>query len=332
MLFFWTFLVSVLYAQAHFTDTPGKYEELTTLGVDRIDYIPRKYFKAAYMIGNDPMTTYVMAHFDIQSSRPTINLDNFKHIVSLDCSTETVTVIFDKSRYAEKAVKKWGKCEDLAVYIGHEHECLGVRQVYTATVKSLKAYGLKLVLETQAVSAGEVVESYELNFAHGAQYSPNMPGSKLQKRSIGSFFSNIGNKIKDGFVTVGEKIKDAAVTVGNKIKDAVSSDWSRTGKIPFDINYDPEKHEVKKPRINMIDTSKVKLDCVNCYTNGSTVIELHIKATLLIVTEYTLAIDGELHANMDFDLTIKATEDNFAFRLNMFAIPLSPFTIPGVFK
>jgi hypothetical protein len=87
----------------------------------------------------------------------------------------------------------------------------------------------------------------------------------------------------------------------------------------------------------MIDKTGIKLDCINCYSNGSTAIEFYIKVENSLVKDYTLALDGEIHANMDFDLNLDLDamlidEDPIVFRKNMFAIPLSPYEIPGLFK
>jgi hypothetical protein len=330
MLYF--LLLSLVYTQAQFTDSLSDHQELTTLGVTREDYEPNKRFKAAYMVGKDPATTNVMAHFDITTKRRTINLDNFRQIIDIDCSTDDIRLTFDHPRRSKKAMERWSRVDDLTFYIGHEHNCLGVHKVYTASVDRIQRQGLVLIVHTTPCNAEDVIDTYELNFAHGAKSSSRMPESKLQKRGIRSFFRNIGQKIKDGFHTTVDKVVQVAQVVKEKVVEVVKTDWHKTGVIPFDINYDKNTKTIKKPLIQLLNTARAKLDCINCYTTGSTVIELHIKATLSVVTEYTLAIDGDIHANMDFDLTIKAMRDKFAFRANVFSIPLSPFTIPGVFK
>ena len=147
-----------------------------------------------------------------------------------------------------------------------------------------------------------------------------------------------GGTVINNVKVVGETFVNNVKVVGEKVleevKNAVVFESSTHGVIPFDINYDSATGGAKNKRMTWLDIDRGKLDCVNCYTNGSTVIELHIKATLGFVTVYTLTINGELHANMDFDLTIKHNNnaDKFVFRKNVFSVPLSPFTIPGIFK
>ncbi|KAJ3300899.1 hypothetical protein HDV03_001679 [Kappamyces sp. JEL0829] len=157
--------------------------------------------------------------------------------------------------------------------------------------------------------------------AHGV----GADGSRLRKRG---FWGNLWNGIKE----VGTTVVDGVVQVAHTIADAVHSDWDKTGVIPFNINYDPASQTVKKPLVPILDISQIKLDCINCHTKGQTTIELHLKATLMVVTEYTLTIDGDLYSNLDFDMTIKEQDNNFLKRKNLFSLPLSPFSVPGVFN
>ena len=55
-----------------------------------------------------------MAHFEYKTKVPTVNLDNFKQITAIDCSTNSIVLSFVDSDEASEAETTWALSNNLA--------------------------------------------------------------------------------------------------------------------------------------------------------------------------------------------------------------------------
>lgn len=155
-------------------NTPKSYSIMSTIPSDRTKWA-FSYWKpqkrsivnyAATVKVSDDSHQIVHAKFDIDSPHPTINLDNFKEIASVDCRASTVQLSFYRQKDAKEATKIWAKFgPELHILLGHEHRCLGVFEIFVASVTRVQQIGEYLFLQTVQKPVSSVFQDYTIDIA-----------------------------------------------------------------------------------------------------------------------------------------------------------------------
>jgi hypothetical protein len=258
--------------------------------VPRSDYIPKKTVKCAYQHMVPNTHKLITAEIKIDTKRPTINLDNFVQIKTVDCLNDLLKLRFDNSESAQKAYESWSVTKNLIVMLGHQHRCKDLPLVSTLEVeKIMKPEGIVMFIDTVEVDAKDIMTEYELDITE-------------------------------------------VVTPAFAKRNGLTRNHSKTLNIPFNINFNRVSQKPVFSRIPLRTRTNTEISCIDCYTDGDISIAFHIKATLLEIREYRVRISGDIKLNMDLEFMIGRFMSFFSPPINLWKIPLTPITVPGVFN
>lgn len=122
----------------------------------------------------------------------------------------------------------------------------------------------------------------------------------LNVSNMAQTFLGMGHRLKMAATKVPLKsvIKDYEVEI---VKSEEKSKTSHTYIFPLSANY--ENGMAKNPRMDILTTSDIDVDCINCYTVGSADLHLRFRGSFFGIQSYGLKIDGSVKANLDFIAT-----------------------------
>ncbi|KAJ3255456.1 hypothetical protein HK103_006273 [Boothiomyces macroporosus] len=278
---------------------------LDTIPVPRTDYTAHTTIKAAYKLpaASDHVA---VAGMNIETTRPTVNLANFPHIVGVSCLPDEIQVKFDDDAHIQEAFNEWSNTADLALFLSHETQCHGTNGVSTYHVSKLSVHGLTLNIDFLPLDINTLMQNYTLEVIQ----SKNNTGT-LTKR-------NFWDTIAAPFKKIGDSIKDALT-------------WSKDAGFSkeYDLNYNPATQTAVQQRIQFLSNQFAEVDCVNCFGMGSAGIHATVKGIFLKIESYELDLFGEVKTNLDMDMTIKS--GHFEYRRNLFGYQFTAVGVPGLF-
>ncbi|KAJ3362487.1 hypothetical protein HDU91_003389, partial [Kappamyces sp. JEL0680] len=111
----------------------------------------------------DVTNRLLSAEVNINTKQPALNLDNFKDIADIDCSSNQIQVTFHSAEFVDVAVKEWGATPNLALFFPHSRACGGLVKAQAFSVSSMTAAGNKLVIASAPMNIDDVIEDYEMN-------------------------------------------------------------------------------------------------------------------------------------------------------------------------
>ncbi|KAJ3320100.1 hypothetical protein HDV06_005665 [Boothiomyces sp. JEL0866] len=279
---------------------------LDTIPVPRTDYTAHNTINAAYRL---PATTdhVAVAGMTIDTTRPTVNLANFPHIIGVACLPNEIQVKFDDDSHIKEAFNEWSNTANLAIFLSHETQCHGTNSVTTYHVSKLSIQGLILNIDFQPLDIGTVMQNFTLEVIQ----SKNNTGT-LSKR-------NFWDTIAAPFKKIGDGIKNALT-------------WSKDAGFSkeYDLNYNPATQTAVQQRIQLLSNQFAEVDCVNCFGMGSAGIHATVKGIFLKIESYELDLFGEIKTNLDMDMTIKS--GHFEYRRNLFGYQFTAVGVPGLFS
>lgn len=269
---------------------------MATMPVIRDSFEPRTLVKSAYQYITSS-NNVVAANFKWDARRPTLILDNFKQINEIECSGNSVTITFDTVDSASMAFRAWSQVHDLAIVLGHEHECQGIKNVSTLSVNKISSpEENRLVLDTTGMSYSELMGGYEL------EITKRTPEQHQFFRTRKSTFKSKEYKIDYNYDRYTQKVKEPVLLIPN-VSVGIGRDYVSTyGK------------------------------CTNCFMTGTAHLELYIKSKMGVIKQYKLVIDGEVKANMDMNIDIRATHKSKLINNPIAEVPLTPIYVPGVLQ
>ncbi|KAJ3327745.1 hypothetical protein HDU91_004326, partial [Kappamyces sp. JEL0680] len=124
---------------------------------------------------------------------------------------------------------------------------------------------------------------------------------------------------------------ELTITQGTAPSAVAAKETSASGSYKFDFNYNPTSASVIFSDLG-IKTPLGSVNCHNCYTRGSTGLEFKLRSKWLVVLDYSLKINGEMFTNMDLQIHVPTTKQQYVFYDRLGAIGLSPLHVPKVFN
>ncbi|KAI9218630.1 hypothetical protein BC828DRAFT_407421 [Blastocladiella britannica] len=276
---------------------------MNSVPVVRTTYEPRTNVKAAYsadyaasenVFGRPAL---MVANAEFGTKVPTINLANFVQIRAVACTADRITAEFDSADSAGKAAAAWGATKDLAMLIPREIKCNGKDEVAARTVTAVArgSSPSQLVFTAAAAAHNDVIDTFDVKVN---QYDlPTANGNGTTTLTKRSFFK-----------------------------------WDKSAAKTFDlgVNFDASTRRARKDPIPLLKTPWAAADCVNCFVGGEATLSLRVTGTMLIVKTYEVALQGDIQGNLDILLTAFQTARTDLINVNLFVLPLNPFSIPGI--
>lgn len=138
---------------------------LLSVPVTRSSWEPRYTVKTAYaQIHRNNTRSYLMkANMSLNTTRPTVRLDNYRQISSISCASDSEMLLqFDSPANAKLAFKAWSHVQDLVFLFGHEHGCNDDESGH-ALIDSLTLNKNKINVMLELVDFDEVVNDWTLS-------------------------------------------------------------------------------------------------------------------------------------------------------------------------
>ncbi|KNE59120.1 hypothetical protein AMAG_03458 [Allomyces macrogynus ATCC 38327] len=275
---------------------------MRTVPVPRKSYEPRTQIKAAYVAPVAPHQSLIqkpgvaIADCQFQTTKPMLNLDNFVQIKSIRCAGNTVTIAFDGDASAAKAQAEWtthATSTNLAVMIGAEWKCGGKDATAFRHVQAVDMTHGTLVLTTEEATSDELVQDYAIEVN---QYDDVAGEQELRKRGL--------------------------------------FNWSKSKVWPWSlyVNYDKATEQPAKRDIALLTTPWAGAHCIDCYVKGEAALKIRVTGSVIVVKSYEIELSGDLKANLDLLLSIYQTARTDLYRVPLWALPLNPVAVPGVFS
>ena len=102
---------------------------MNSIPVPRESWEPRMSIKSSYgAMHEDSQMVFALAKLDLNTTRPTVRLDNFLQIQSVRCSNQEpglIRLAFDTEASAQDALGAWSSVPDMGIIVGHEKGCNG---------------------------------------------------------------------------------------------------------------------------------------------------------------------------------------------------------------
>lgn len=231
---------------------------LATIPVPRSNYTALSNIVASYHRYIPSRSKVVSANVQMQTKRPTLNLDNFVQIKTISCSTTTVNAAFNTEAQAKAAFEEWSTTPNLAIILGHERDCSESVEMVSLGVNRISIAGSSLIFETTKLPASEVVDEYEIDLSHA-----NAVSAPIKRNLFGG------------------------------LEDRFTHELNKSFSYGFKHNYENTTKSVMNPAIVLLNDSYARVQCINCYTVGNTDLALKLRATPLFIRSYDFVLSGE---------------------------------------
>jgi hypothetical protein len=235
----------------------------------------------------------------LQNNRPTVHLDNYASIQSVECSTgSAVKIQFNSQNAAVDAFSKWSLVRDLVLMAGHERNCAGKQETVFYSVKSLNNQGPLIVAYAELVASDSVVETYELSVNEGQsrkgfQFGANMNGLKISG-PYGNFFCKTCNTKMTGSISANFK--------GNKKGHLSSYSLEVSGSILAKLGFSADLIQTDKERI-LFSRALVRISFGNILAPG--LFQLSPEFRLMAKLGFASAAKADLSTSYALDLPVK---------------------------
>lgn len=108
-------------------------------------------------------TSVILAKVNLTTTRPTLNLDNFAQISSLQYSFSRMKIYFNDSVSATSAFTEWSASPVLTVLTGHEWNAFGDGNVAAFEISNLKIDNSRLSMAANPVALRDVIADYNVD-------------------------------------------------------------------------------------------------------------------------------------------------------------------------
>ena len=307
-----------------------KATSLYAVPVHRDSYKPLHNIKASYQSNAIPSNTNNLhllgkrsnekdlkhvqeANFFINSTIPSINLDNFPYITNVHCQSnnKSVTLTFADQVHTIQAHQEWSQLNprNFSLFMNHHHACFGSSQLSALHVEAVKKGPLvnQLVLDTRALNHTQVYGSFEVYMGRiPIQSSHQYQLNTLRKRSL--------------------------------LKRDDAEARNRTTFYEFGLNYYDGK--IINNNFTLVNFShnvilqfpRISAYCINCHTRGNLSFDVYLKTSFARVVDYKIRSSGHFHLQNDYDFHFPKSSDKRLVSYGAFYFNLGPaLYVPGLF-
>ncbi|KAI9164592.1 hypothetical protein H9P43_008451 [Blastocladiella emersonii ATCC 22665] len=268
------------------------------LPIPRSSFAPVKDVKAAY-VADVPShenvfgkPAFMLAKCDLKTKVPTIVLDNFPQITAVECATGSVTLTFDDAAAAASASAEWGKTTDTwAVLVGREWKCDGKEEI---SVREITAAQKPAANGAKVVLASKQVQAEDV---------------------IDEFSLSVAQH------DLPEIEAEAGLVRRDVAKKQVSWD--------LNVNWDKKARKPLKPFVALLNSSIAELGA-DISVHGRATFSLEATGSITSLKTYRVALAGDLAGNLDLFLRTFKEHKADLFSVEVFVLPLTPFSIPGI--
>ena len=264
---------------------------------------PRMNIKTQYGAVQDGTNQiFALAKLELNTTRPSIRLENFVHIKKISCheSPKTGPILdleFDSAIHAQRAYNAWSSTPDMGILLGHEHGCNG-HEVGHFSLVNLSFKGSKnptqLSMAVERKERHELVQDWHVSVTH---YKMDLANSTAA--------SNEENHLKKRY------------------------DSAHNFTIPLSFNTaDPMKH-IGSPFFWFLGCQFI--GCEGCYTQGQAQIQTEFRGSWLSLKSYKMRVVGNFFANINLRLSAVPAQESYLWWNYLTIVSMSPFSVPGVF-
>lgn len=265
---------------------------LETVSIHRQSFEPEVAVNGAYQKQEDG--SKISARFKWNTKRPTLNLDNFDQIKQVDCREDLVHIKFDTPENAKAAHNAWKDVRNLAVMLGHEHQCKGIGNVSTLAVERvMEPNEIELIIDTLVLEYDQLFDGFDL-FINRRPFSETGRSRFRDFAKIHKFDLNY-DRTNQSVIKEDKKLLQLAAGI-----DSVSG-------------YN-------------------EIHCFNCYMTGNLNVSMHMQYRRGHIEAYQVWVNGEIKANIDLDVFALATTAKSLVHFNIASLGFTPFIVPGIFS
>jgi hypothetical protein len=307
---------------------------MSSIPVVRTSWEPRHVIQSAYGVLEDS-ESFVSALFTLNTSRPTIRLDNFIQIDSVGCDGSRMTITFDNSSNALLAFNSWS-VDRLAFLLGHEHDCSD--QVGAFGVLSLQVDDQVLEARVVNLERDEVVDDWHVSIS--------------QKPVIMNQNNQFTHASFDAFTNASQS-QDHVQTPHQDVQTQNQSHLSKRDLLDNTRLNNPRLHSLYKRSFAKNFTISLDfhpgealksvgdpffwflgcqyLQCIECYSLGHATMQVEMRGEGMKMKEYKMRLSGEFRANMDLKIMAFPKDEQYIHWDYLGKFSLIGLNIPGVF-
>ena len=228
-------------------------DDMYVVRVSRLDWQPRNSMMAGYGsssnstdLRDQTITSSTQAIFTINSTNPSINIDNFASIKRVDCKRkDTVTLTFDLAENLDAAEAAWSQSPYLVFWLNPQYKCFGSNEVQAFNVSHV----VKNKLDRTLIAVGHQAD-------HTAMFGDFevtvRPGEHV---SSSSFNLPVDMNYKDGHVLNPNK-----VLINSKRLQANCTNCYLSGSMSWELYIRAKKWDVKEYRLIQKGAIKGNMD------------------------------------------------------------------------
>ncbi|KAI9144879.1 hypothetical protein BKA69DRAFT_1051905 [Paraphysoderma sedebokerense] len=259
---------------------------------------------------SDSSSNYYLSEFNFKSKYPIVNLDNFKDVLDIDCSTasvskdtkDTIKIIMS----GENKKLKDGLRKGVVAMFGHHWGCGNEVNFRMVESISFNPSINTMVIHGKSTDLSSIALSYDLNVDH--------------LDSLPSHYHNAMSSL------------DRRLRRRQLRKREESSKSFQT-----DLNYDRSASKASKP-IDFGTSDGVNSRCDNCYVKGDALFKFATRNRALdgtpeedVSPNWNLTLTGDLRVNADYVMELTNKPDGQE-KTKLTTVNLGGISVPGLFE
>ena len=140
---------------------------MNSIPVPRDSWEPRTTVQSSYgAINDNTEKVFALATLEMNTTLPTVRLDNFLQIKSVECvftpSTSFINLQFDSEMSAQEAFRSWSAVPEMGIIVGHEKGCNG-DEVATFALIKLAIDEKEVILEVGRKERKDIVAEWAVS-------------------------------------------------------------------------------------------------------------------------------------------------------------------------
>jgi hypothetical protein len=140
------------------------------------EFRPRQSVEAFYEAESEAGEV-LSAQILFTAKKPTLNLDSYKDISSIECNKDLITVKFASESAKNQAMAIWSKEEEMALMV---HSCKVVDLTSTLVIEKLiSSDTVSIVIDTKEIPASELFDDLELTINQNPEHTENLNPGKI---------------------------------------------------------------------------------------------------------------------------------------------------------